>query len=99
MSQVAAHVLPEVGQLERRTCGVGQALPLLIAVPEQIEEQMPDRIGGALAVAQQVIVGGVATDLLVHTVGLYELQERLLWNLEAVDRFTQRNRNGMCRRR
>src|SRR5207249_3967497 len=78
--EVARHVLPEVGQLERRADVVGAALARGVAMAEEREHEPPDGIGRAAAVAEQVGEGGEATGLAggVATERLEEVAEVLV---------------------
>ena len=51
---VVAHVLPEIGQLQRGTGEIRKGLPIGIAISAEIENQMAHRIRRVAAVAQQV---------------------------------------------
>ena len=57
---------------------------------------MAHRVGGVVAVAQQVLVSPVAMRPLVHAVGLYELKERLLGNVETLNRLRKGNGYGVA---
>ena len=75
--EVAGHVLPEVGQLQRRADAIGQSRPLRVERLAQIQHQPADRVGGVAAVVEQLLEGLVALDALVLLEGREQVEERL----------------------
>src|SRR5882762_6337118 len=65
--QVAADVLPEIGQFQRGTRRVRKLLARLISVPAKIKHQPADGIRGIDAVVENRIPGGITLDGLVLT--------------------------------
>ena len=77
--QVAGHVLPEVGQLQRGAGGVGQAGVLVGVRTGHMEHQMAHRVGRSRAIVHELSIGLVFGDRLI-------LHERVDQGLERVDR-------------
>ena len=73
-------------------------MALLGAVLEQVEHHPADGVGGVLAVAEQVLVGGEAPAPLVHAVGLDQLAERGVGDAEAADGVLEGDHDGLGRR-
>ena len=80
LGEVLRHVLPVLGQLQRGAHQVGQALTFRRRGAEDTQDDAPDRIGGQLAVAEQVLEGRIPADRLVLPVGLDQHPERLRGN-------------------
>src|SRR5260370_26471170 len=59
------HILPEIGELQGSTSGVGQAYTFGVVVTAQPQNEPTYRIGGIAAVVEQLLVGLVARDSLV----------------------------------
>ncbi len=84
---VAAAVLPEVDQLQRRADLVGAGQRVVVAHAVQVQQQPPDRIGRALAVAQQLGAVGVAALVQVLLEGVEQgLEQRQRQVMAAEDR-------------
>ncbi len=97
LGEVDAHILPEVGELQRGAGGVGEAEVLFIHFAAGIEHKAADGIGRVAAVAQHVVHGLVARDGLVLAKGDEQIGERLLGNRAGADGFSQRDKHRMAR--
>src|SRR5947199_10336441 len=70
-------------------------LALRIVVPADIEDQMAHRIGGVIAIREDVVERLEASDGLVLPEGDEQIGKFVLWNFELPDRFGQGNKDGM----
>src|SRR5437899_5741448 len=52
--EIARHVLPEIGKLQRSTRVVGELLPLGVAITAQVKHQAAHRVGRIAAIAEHV---------------------------------------------
>ena len=89
VEDVAPHVLPEVGQLQRGAGAIRQPLALLVAVATHIQDEPADRIGAPAAVIDQLIEVIVTIDPLVLFERVDQIQERLNRDLMPPDRSGQ----------
>src|SRR5206468_1898086 len=95
--QVARHVLPEVGELERGANVVRARLALRVAVAEEREHDAPDRVGRAAAVREDVgegreggrVARGIAPE------GGEQVAQRLERQVAARDRVAERQEDGI----
>ena len=76
-SQVHRDVLPEIGELQRRAGGVGEPLPLGVAVAAQVQHQPADGVRRIAAVVEQLVPVSVARDGLVLHERANQIGERL----------------------
>ena len=96
---IAGNILPEVGQLESSAGGIGEALPFRVIVAEQVEEQMPDGVGGVPAVMQHIVQGGKASAALVNAVGVDQPVEGRAGDAEGGDGMLHGNADRVPGRR
>src|SRR5581483_1425064 len=96
---VAGDVLPEVRQLERRADVVAPRLALRVPVAEEREDEAPDRVRRAPAVAEDVVEGREAGRLAgrVATEGLEQVAERVDGQVAPPDRLAERAEDGIAR--
>ena len=78
LSKIDNHVLPEIGELQRGACSVGQRLALLIAIAAETQHQPSHRIGGIAAILEQLVEITVAGHGLVVFEGLDQIVEEVL---------------------
>ena len=60
--EIAAHVLPEIGELQGGADVIGQGRPRLVERLAEVKHQPPDRVGGAAAIVEQLIERLVSLD-------------------------------------
>ena len=48
-------------------------LPLFVSIPKQVKEQVPHRVGGVVAIVEQVVISSVTRIPLVHAIGFDKL--------------------------
>src|SRR6185369_11189968 len=94
---VVAHVLPEIGQLQRGAGGIGERLAFGIAISAEIKNEMTHRIRGVAAVAQQVFKSLKASDRLVLAKRFQQIVEWLLRNIKLVYGLFKRDKNSVPR--
>ena len=100
LGEIDAHILPEVGELQRGAGGVGEAEIFFSRsghFAAGVEHQAADGIGRVAAVAEHVVHGGVARDGLVLAKGDEQIGERLFGNGAGADGFGQRDKDRMAR--
>ena len=97
LGEVHAHILPEVGQLQRRAGRIGEAEVFLAHFAAGVEHQSADGIGRVAAVGQHVLHGSKARDGLVLAKGDQQIGERLLGNRARANGLGQRNKHRMTR--
>ena len=88
--EVAGHVLPEVRQLQPGARQVGEPGVVVVVRPRQVEHQMPDRIGRAGAVVEQLRIGRV----LGHRLILLEGRDQAPRTVRSGWRTRRRSRPG-----
>src|SRR5207244_11853507 len=95
--EVDRQILPEVRQLQRRADVVGTRLPLGIAIAEQRQHQVPDRIGGMYAIVEEVVERREAGKPYVHAKRGEEAAKRLDRYGELTHGLGERNEDRMPR--
>jgi hypothetical protein len=98
LREIDRDVLPEVRQLQPGTDQIRQALPLSIAIAEQIQHQPPDGIGRTARVPAQVLDRLEALKIHVTTERFEQVRKGLAWNRESAGRVGQRDHHRMARR-
>ena len=87
--------MPEIGELQSRAGGVGEALALVVAIAAEIEDKTADGIGGIDAVVQDGIPSCVALDGLILPKSPQQIGKRLLWDFFRDDGVTKGDEYGM----
>src|SRR6266849_6594155 len=95
--EVAPDVLPEIGELECGTGGVGEALARLVAITAEVEDETADGISRVHAIVDDRIPVGIALHRLVLTKGFQKVGEVLLGDVLGDDGFAKRDENRMRR--
>src|SRR5260370_35573595 len=80
------HILPEIGELQGSTSGVGQAYTFGVVVTAQPQNEPTYRIGGIAAVVEQLLVGLVARDSLARHERRNQIGDGLCRNSMAASR-------------
>ena len=96
--QIHDHILPEIGELQRRASGVGKRLPLRVAIAAQPQHQAAHRIRRIAAVVEQLLEVAIARDGLILLEGLDQIVERLDRQVVLRDGRPQRHEHRMLAR-
>ncbi len=83
---VAAHILPEIGQLQCGAGLVGENLAGLVAIPAQIQNQPAHGIGAAAAIVQDLRIRLIARHALILFKGVDQVKKWLGRQLVPGDR-------------
>ena len=98
LGEVHAHILPEVGELQRGAGGVGKPeLRSSVRFAAGIEHQPANGIGRVAAVRQHIVHGGVAGDGLVLAKAVSRSANGSLGMRAGADGFGQRDKDRMAR--
>src|SRR5205807_8286688 len=95
--EVLGHVLPMLDQLQAAAHRVGEAQAVRGGRVEDVQHQAPDRVGGELAVGQEVLDGLVRVDLLVLAVGGDQGAQRGGGDVAGADGVRQAPQEGILR--
>src|SRR3990172_866442 len=93
---IAPHVLPEIGELQRSACEIGEPLQLRIAVAADIQHQPAYGVRRVAAIAEQLVESLVARLDLVLAEGGDQIEKRLEGNLPLLHSLGQSDKNGMA---
>src|SRR5215813_9250284 len=89
------HILPKIGELQRRANAIRKAVQALLAVTEQKQDQTADRVRRARAIIEDLVEIGVAPFDHVLLEGRKQVAEELNRQLQFTDRFRQRDEDRM----
>src|SRR5579859_1887293 len=95
--EVARNVLPEIGELQSSTSGVGHGLTLFVTVAAKKKNEATDGICGIDAIADHRIPRGVAFDGLVLAERSQQIGKGLPGNIFSDYGFAQSDEDGMRR--
>src|SRR5882762_6680101 len=95
--QITGYILPEVGELQSRTGGIGEKLALLVAITAQVQHQPSHRICRIRAIAEHGMPVWIALHGLVLTKSFQQIGEGLLGNIFRDDGLAQGHEDWMRR--
>jgi hypothetical protein len=95
--EIHDHVLPEIGQLQRRTGGVGKSLPGFVPISAQSQHQAPHRIRGIAAVLKQRLEIAIARHGLILLKRGDQIVKKPPGQLMPPGRIFERHEHGMRR--